>query len=195
MRRALLAIVLGLALASCALPQESAGAKNEAEQSDPWIWWKWANFLVLAGGLGYLIGKNVPPMFRKQSAEIASALQEAAKVKSEAAAQAARMDARLASLEVEIEKLRVSARAEMTAESERIRRETEHHLQRIGEQSAQEVELMTRSATEELRKYSAELALGMAEQRIRSQMNPQTQQKLTEGFLRDLQRTTPRTAN
>jgi F-type H+-transporting ATPase subunit b len=195
-RRAILALALGMVFASCALPQESAGQKQEAEQGDPWIWWKWANFLILAGGLGYLIGKNVPPLFQKQSSEIKSALQEAAKVKAEAAAYAASIEARLANLQSEIERLRVSARTDMAAESERIRLETEHHLQRIREQTAQEIELLTRSATDQLRKYSAELALGLAEDRIRSRMNPATQQSLAEGFLHDLrERATPRTAN
>jgi F-type H+-transporting ATPase subunit b len=196
MRRVILAVALSIALASCALPQESAGQKQEAEQGDPWIWWKWANFVILAGGLGYLIGKNVPPMFQKQSSEIKSALQEAAKVKADAAAYAASIEARLGNLQSEIEKLRVSARTDMTAEGDRIQRETGHQLQRIREQTAQEIELLTRSATDQLRKYSAELALGLAEQRIRSHMNPEIQQKLQEGFLHDLsERATPRKAN
>jgi F-type H+-transporting ATPase subunit b len=196
MTRATLAVALGLALASCALPQESAGPKQAAGQGDQWIWWKWANFVILAGGLGYLIGKHVPPLFQKQSSEIQSALREAAKAKEEAAAYAAGIEARLANLQSEIEKLRVSARADMSAESERIGRETEHHLQRIREQTAQEIELLTRGATDELRKYSAELAVGLAEQRIRSRMNPATQESLAESFLHDLRgRATPRTAN
>jgi len=194
-RRLILAIVLGLALASYALPQESAAPKSETEQGDPWIWWKWANFLILAGGLGYLLRKNLPPLFDKQSSEIQSALREAAKVKQDAAAYAAGIEARLANLQSEIEKLRVSARTDMAAESERIRRETEHHVQRIREQTAQEIELMTRSATAELRKYSAELAMGLAEQRIRSRMNPAAQQSLAEGFLHDLRARAPGTAN
>ena len=197
MRRATLAVALGLAFASYALPQESSSAKeSQAEQGDPWIWWKWANFLILGGGLGYLIGKNVPPLFQKQSSEIKRALQEAAKVKAEAATYAAGIEARLGNLQSEIERLRVTARTDMAAESERIGRETEHQLHRIREQTAQEIVLLTRSAIDELRKYSAELALGLAEQRIRSRMNPDTQQRLTEGFLHDLrERATPRTAN
>jgi F0F1-type ATP synthase membrane subunit b/b' len=188
--RVTLAMILGLALASYALPQEPAGTKTETGQSesqgDPWIWWKWANFAILAVGLGYLIGKNVPPLFQKQSSEIQGALRDAAKAKEEAAAYAAGIEARLANLQSEIEKLRVTARADMTAEGERIGRETEHQLQRVREQAAQEIELLTRGATAELRRYSAELSLGLAEQRIRSQMNPDTQKRLTQGFLQDL---------
>jgi len=196
MRRIILAVALSIALASCVLPEESAGQKQEAEQGDPWIWWKWANFIILAGGLGYLIAKNVPPMFQKQSAEIQNALREAAKAKEEAAAYAAGIEARLANLQGEIEKLRISALSEMSDENERIRRETEHHMRRIREQTAQQIDLLTRSATSELKKYAADLALDLAERRIRSQMNPATQQSLAENFLHDLrERATPRTAN
>jgi F-type H+-transporting ATPase subunit b len=187
MRRATLAVTLGLAFATYALPQESSSAKeSQAEQGDPWIWWKWANFAILAVGLGYLIGKNVPPLFRKQSDEIQSALAEAAKIKQEAAAYAASVEARLANLQREIQQLRESAHAEMTTESERVRRETEHHLSRIREQSVQEIALMTRGAKAELQKYAAELAIGLAEQRIRSRMNSGVQEKLVNGFLQDL---------
>jgi F-type H+-transporting ATPase subunit b len=192
--RATFAILLGLAFASCALPQEAPASteKTEAGQGDSWIWWKWANFAILAVGLGYLIGKHVPPLFRKQSDDIQSALAEAARMKQEAAAYAASVEARLANLQREIEKLREDAHADMAAEGERIRHETEHHLQRIREQSVQEVELMTRGAKAELRKYAAELAVGLAEKRIRARMNPATQEKLVSGFLQDLH---GRTAN
>jgi F-type H+-transporting ATPase subunit b len=187
MRRATLALALGLAFASYALPQETPAAKTtEAEQGDPWIWWKWANFAILAIGLGYLIRKNVPPMFQKQSDDIQGALAEAAKIKQEAAAYAAGVEARLANLQSEIKQLRESAHSDMLAESERIRRETEHHAQRIREQSVQEIELVTRAAKAELRKYAAELAIGLAEQRIRSRMTPATQDQLVDGFLYDL---------
>jgi len=191
MRRALWAIVLGLALASCALAQEGGSAAAEPSPG-----WQWANFVILAVGLGYLIRKSVPPLFQKQSAEIQAALRDAAKMKEESAAYAAGVEARLANLQTEIDKLRAEARSEMDAESARIRRDTEHHLQRIREQTSQEIELLTRSATDELRKYSAELAVSLAEQRIRAQMNPALQQALARGFLRDLgERSTLQAAN
>lgn len=191
-RRAIWAIVLGLALASCALAQEGKGNST----AEPSAGWQWANFVILAIGLGYLIRKNVPPMFQKQSAEIQSALRDAAKMKEEAAAYAAGLEARLANLQSEIDKLRVDARSEMDAEGARIRRDTEHHMQRIREQTAGEMELLTRSAKDELRRYSAELAVSLAEQRIRAQMSPALQQSLAKGFLHDLrERTTLQAAN
>jgi len=106
------------------------------------------------------------------------------------------VEARLANLQSEIQKLREAAHAEMIAESERIRRETEHHVQRIREQSVEEMALMTRAAKQELRKYAAELAIRLAEQRIRFRMNPETQEQLVDGFLHDLHgRVPPRAEN
>ena len=58
----------------------------------------------------------------------------------------------------------------MSAESERISRQTEQHLQKIQDQSTQEIVLIARAARHELRRYSAQLALGFAEQRLRSRM-------------------------
>jgi len=189
MRRAALALALGLAFTSYVLPQESAGAKQtqpETEQSDPWIWWKWANFLILMGGLGYMTAKYAPPMFRARSDEIQQALADAAKFRQDAEAQASSIEQRLKNLQIEIENLRQSARAEAAAEGERIRRETERHLTRIQEQSVQEIVLMARAARHELRKYSADLAVGLAAQRIRARMTPEIEHNLVDGFLADL---------
>ena len=189
MRRATLALAFGLAFAFCALPQETRPAtasQQEVDQGDPWIWWKWANFLILAAGLGYLISKHAPPFFAQRSREIEQSLIEAAKAKQEAGARAASIDKRLGDLDREIEGLRQAARAETAAEGERLRREMERHLQRIQQQAGQEIELMINGARHELRKYAALLALDLAEQRIHSRLTKDVQEELMDGFLQDL---------
>jgi F0F1-type ATP synthase membrane subunit b/b' len=196
MRRANFAVALGLAFASYVLPQDPSEvpvpqAQHEAETGDPWIWWKWINFLILVGGLGYMAAKFAPPMFRARSEEIQQALADAAKVKKDAEAQAANIEHRLNNLQIEIENLRQTAQAEAAAEGERIRQETERRLTRIQEQSAQEIVLMTRAARHELRKYSADLAVSLASQRIRSRMTPEIKQNLMDGFLDDLRSRMP----
>jgi F-type H+-transporting ATPase subunit b len=189
MRRATLALAFGLALAFYALPQETRPApatQREGERGDPWIWWKWANFLILAAGLGYLISKHAPPYFATRSKEIEQSLLEAAKAKQDAEARAASIDRRLADLDREIESLRQAARAETAAEGERLRSEAERHLQRIQQQAGQEIELMINGARHELRKYAALLALDLAEQRIHSRLTRDVQEELMDGFLQDL---------
>jgi F-type H+-transporting ATPase subunit b len=189
MRRSIFVLAAGLAFAFCALPQEPKSApatQQEGEQGDPWLGWKWANFLILAAGLGYLISKHAPALFAQRSHEIEEALLAAAKAKQDAEARAAGIEKRLAGLDREIESLRQSAHADTVAEGERLRQETERHLQRIRQQAGQEIGLMISAARADLRKYTALLALELAEQRIHSRMTKDVQEELVDGFLQDL---------
>jgi F-type H+-transporting ATPase subunit b len=173
---------IGLTLAAALLAQGG----QEVETGDPWLGWKWANFAILAVGLGYLIRKHAPAFFEQRSREIQQGIAEATKTKQEAEARAMAVERRLASLESEIAGMRAAAKEENAAEGGRISRETVHRLQRIQAQSAQEIELMSRSLREDLRKHSAQLALDLAEQRIRSRITKETQDSLADRFLQDL---------
>jgi F-type H+-transporting ATPase subunit b len=172
-----------LVIATAAFAQE---ANPGVEQGDPWLVWKWVNFLILAAGLGYLIRKHAPAFFQQRSQEIQHAITEARQAKQDAETRAAAIERRLAGLQSEIESLRETARAEIAAEGERIGRETVQRLERIREQTAQEITLMSRAVRDELRKYSAQLALDLAEQRIRSRVTPDVQLGLVDQFLEDL---------
>jgi F-type H+-transporting ATPase subunit b len=189
MRRATLALALGLAFVSLAHPQENESKSSTATESgDPLIWWKWVNFAILAAGLGYLISKQAPAYFQGRREQIQQALREAEKEIKDAKARGASIEARLAGIQHEVENLRSTARAEMSAEGERIRQETERRVKRIQEQATQEIALMTRASRNELRTYAATLALDLAEQRIRSRITTDAQNGLVDGFLQDLGR-------
>jgi F-type H+-transporting ATPase subunit b len=182
---------IGLILAASLLAQEG----HEAESGDPMLGWKWANFAILAIGLGYLISKNAPAYFAQRSTEIRQGIAEATQTKQDAEARAAAIDRRLAALESEIAKLRSEAHEEISAEGGRISRETMHRLQRIQAQSAQEVTMMSRAAQDDLRKYAAQLALDLAQQRIRSHMTKDAEDGLVDAFLQDLRRQSPDARN
>jgi len=197
LKRLVLCVWLGLLFVSYALPQsekEASSKTSEEANSDPWIWWKWANFLILAGALGYLVRKPAGAYFRGQSEEITRGIAEAAKVKQEAEARAAVIEKRLAGLGEEVAKLRSAAHEEMTNEFERIGADTERQVKRLQQQAEQEIELMTKAARQEIRIYSAELALQLAEQRIRTGLNAETQAELANAFIRDLHEGAQRSA-
>ena len=61
-----LAAILLIGAASLLAQESGEAGKGEDSLSV----WKWANFLILAGGLGYLIGKSAPGMFRNRTSEI-----------------------------------------------------------------------------------------------------------------------------
>jgi F-type H+-transporting ATPase subunit b len=178
MTRVLLAWLLTAAAASA---QESSGASGEANEL-----WKWANFAILALGLGYLVAKNLPPFFRSRTAEIQKGISESQKIKREAEARASEMEARLASLGAEIDKFKAGAHAEMEQEGARIREETTRHLEKLQQQAEQEIETAGKLARRELKAYAAKLALDLAEQRIRTRLDAAAENGLVEDFVKDL---------
>jgi F-type H+-transporting ATPase subunit b len=176
------------ALATLLLGPLAFGAehKNGAADEGKLLPWEWANFLVLAGGLGYLIGKNAGGFFRARTASIRKDITESGKLREEAEARAREIEGRLAALGAEIEKLRAEAIAVFSVEGERIRQETEQHLARLRQQTEREIDSMSKVAREGLHAYAAELALDLAEERIRSRMDPSSQSRLLDAFTRQL---------
>ncbi len=149
--------------------------------------WKWANFALLAGGLGYLIVKKAPAFFRDRTAEIQQGIAEAARLKADADARAAEIEKRMAALDAEVAALRAGARQEMEAENERLRAETEHQLAKVQAQAEQEIASAAKAARLDLRAHAAELAIGLAEQQLRVRMTAEAGRGLVAGFVKDLE--------
>jgi F-type H+-transporting ATPase subunit b len=165
---------------------EHAEAAAEEHEMPNEIWWKWANFAILAAGLGYLIGKNAGPFFASRSAEIQKGITEAAAVKAEAEARAREIEGRISNLTGEIQALRKNSQEEIAAEGTRIKTETAELVAKIQAQSEQEVASAIKNASLELKAQAAELALGIAEQQIRGRLTPATQDGLVSSFVEDL---------
>jgi F0F1-type ATP synthase membrane subunit b/b' len=150
--------------------------------------WKWANFLLLAGALGYLIGKNAGPFFDARSRSIRQDMEDSLRQRQEAEARAAEVDRRLASLEADIAELRGASQREAQAETDRMARQTAAEIAKIQAHAEQEIASAGKAARMELKRYSAELAIGLAEQKIRARMTPDAQDAQVQGFVRDLTR-------
>ena len=150
--------------------------------------WKWVNFALLGGGLGYLIAKKAPAFFQGRTAEIRKGIADAAKLKQDADSRAAEIEKRIADLGKEIESLRATGRREMAAENERLRQETGQQLAKIQARAEQEIASAAKAARAELKAYSAELALELAEQKLRARMTAEAGHGLVAGFVKDLER-------
>jgi F-type H+-transporting ATPase subunit b len=189
-KRLLLAIwiaVLAAALPVAALAAEPA--KKEAEQSGEGNLkkWEWANFLLLAVGLGYLIRKHAGPYYAARAAGISKNLEDSERTAKDAAARAADVDRRLASLDVEIAALREESKKEAAAEVERFKQQTAAEIAKIGVNGEQEIRAAQKAARLDLQRYAAQLAVELAEQKVRARMNAGTEDRLVVGFVRDLQ--------
>lgn len=191
MKRLLLIPIFAIAATLTLAAQEPSEHKaGEAEQHSegPSEIWKWANFAILAAGLGYLMAKNLPPLFTSRTKEIQKGISEAQHMKQDAERRSAEMDARLAALGADIEKFRVQSGTEMQQEGERIRRETAEQIKKIEQQAAVEIESAGKTARRQLKEYAAELALGLAEERLRARLDSAAESALVDNFARDLER-------
>ena len=156
------------------------------EGSSSLLMWKWANFLVLAGALGYLMVKTLPPLFAERTEAITKDMVESQKIRKDADDVAADVERRLASIETEIAALRAESREETTAESGRLAKHTATEIARIQAQAAREIGDAGKDAQNELKFYASGLAIDLAAQKIRARMTPATEDRLVRGFVRDL---------
>jgi F-type H+-transporting ATPase subunit b len=165
--------------------QRVAESSGETEHG-PSIFWGWLNFLLLAGGLGYVIKKNAGPYFAKRSLEIRKGMADAEAARAASDAKVAEVDRRLANLQAEIEALRSSAQQEAEADAQRVRREAAAEMAKIQSHVGEEIASAAKSATLDLRRYSADLALGLAEQKIAARLSPEMQDRLVGRFVTSL---------
>lgn len=175
-------IAIVLALFAAALQGQEKAAPPEENMT-----WKWVNFAILAGGLGYLCAKMFPPFFKSRTEAIQQGIREAQAIKKDAERRAADMDARMAALGSEIEKFRTQSNAEMEQEGLRVRQETARQIGRIEQQAQAEIEMAGKIARRELQTYAAKLALDLAEQRVRERLDLTADSALIDDFIRDLE--------
>lgn len=166
------------------LPESEEG--EEGEEVSPI--WRWTNFGILAVLLGIVLVKNLPTAFKSRTDEIQFEINEAQKQKTAAEKRAADMDARLRALGADIEKFKVEASAEMGREGERIRNETVAQIARVEQQATVEIDSAGKAATRQIKQYAADLALKMAEERIRSRMDHDAASGQVDRFIADLER-------
>ncbi len=193
-RLAIVTVALGLALTGSATrAQEQPGGEKKAggEKEETFaekyeLELKWANFLLLAGVLGYFIGKNAGPFFAARSAGIRKDMDESLRQRREAEAKAADVDRRLANMEKDIAALRGQGEAEAQAETERMAQQTEAEIAKISAHAEQEIASAGKAARMALKRHAGELAMGLAEQKVRARMTPETEDALVQGFVRNL---------
>ncbi|HWQ53362.1 MAG TPA: hypothetical protein VN442_06740 [Bryobacteraceae bacterium] len=145
--------------------------------------WKWANFLIIAGLVGWAVKKHGGPFFDGRTREIRKQMVEAEEIRAEADRRTAEVERRLANLQSEIEAMRQEALAEQQAESERFSRLMADETAKIQEQAEAEIEAAGKQARLELKRYAAELAVGLAEKKIRDRMTPGAQNMLVDAFV------------
>jgi F-type H+-transporting ATPase subunit b len=163
--------------------EEGGSAANETATEI----FKWINFAIVAGLIVWVFGKLLPPMFRKNAENIASAITKATAAKAAADAQLREAETKLANLQKEVAELRTFAERESAAETERIRALTQSDAQKIAAAAKAEIEAAERAARLELKALAAKLAVDGAESLLVKQLTAQAQEALISNFVKSLE--------
>jgi len=191
MRRCALSTVLALGLmaAAPAFAQEGGSESVKTKSGlSPTVEsiLLWANFAVLVGGLSYLTRKYGAPFLTARSQKISQDIVEAARARKEAEESAADVDRRLANLESDMAALRAESQQELKSQRRQATARAAAEMAKIQEHADQEIAAAGKLARLELKRYSAELAVALAGQKIQARMTPGTQDALVLDFVKDL---------
>jgi F-type H+-transporting ATPase subunit b len=144
------------------------------------------NFAILAGTLVYLLRSPISKYLADRGAAIRSDLVDAAEMKQTASAQIDEIDRKMKALPSELDALRAQGAQEIGAEEERIRAAAAAERERLPEQARREIDLQVKVAERELVAHAADLAVGVATERIRQTITDEDQKRLIDRYVNQL---------
>jgi F-type H+-transporting ATPase subunit b len=149
---------------------------------------KMVNFLILFGGLTFVLRKPLKAMLAKRTADIGESIRDAEGARAGAETKAGESQAKLSGLEGEVQRLKIAAEEEGKRETERIARTAAEEAERLKKFTRQELEEQVRRGVHELRTYAAARATDLARERIRKRLTPELQAVLIEKSIDRLSR-------
>lgn len=174
-----------LVLAWAAAPEQEEHGK-EAEEEKHELYYKIINFALLAMALGYVLRKPMKEFFSQRSSDIVKALEEGRAALKESQAKLAVVEEKLRHLDEEIAAFKATSEQEMQQERQRLREETAREAEKILETARARTDSAVRAAKLELKVYTAQEALRLAERMIRERLDEPARARLVSQFIRTL---------
>jgi F-type H+-transporting ATPase subunit b len=147
---------------------------------------KVVNFAILGGVLFYFLKTPIGTYLVTRSTQIRQDLVTAAELRSTASAQLADIERKLQALPAELEKLRVQGEQDVKAEQARITKAAADERERLIAQTHREIEARLRVAKRQLTEHAADLAIKIAEDRIKRTITPDDQLRLVDRYAAQL---------
>jgi F-type H+-transporting ATPase subunit b len=185
--------LLGICLAGFASPrvawsQGSEPAAKEGKSEPPHeLLFKVINFVILVGGLGYVLRKPLAEFFSSRSASIQKSLDEGRKALEAAQAQLQVVEEKLRGLEAEIAAFKASAEREMEAERRRLQQASAEEAARILESARAQMDTALRGARLDLKNYAAQQSVTLAEKLIPTRLDDAGRRRLVTQFAATLE--------
>src|ERR1051326_1420673 len=151
--------------------------------------WKFINLGVFVLALAYVLTKKVKlsEAFKSRRENIKRELDHARQERDAATAKLKEIEARLARLDAEVAIIRDQSKQEAEQERERIVRSTETDIQKLKDQAQRDIESAGKAARNEMRRYTAEQSVRLAEELIRRELRPEDDARLIAGNIEELE--------
>jgi F-type H+-transporting ATPase subunit b len=172
-----------------ALPVLAAeGAEPDPADSTAGLIFRWLNFLIVFGGIAYLIAKHGGAFFRGNAKEIAASIVEATAAKADADCELREVETKIARLDQDVAEMREEARRNWAAESERLYASGQAEIEKIAHAAREELAASERAAQQQVREIAASMAVERAAALVSSMMNAQIRARMFQSFLSELGR-------
>jgi F-type H+-transporting ATPase subunit b len=145
------------------------------------------NFVILAGGLAYVLRKPLKDFFSTRSDSIRKSLEEGRKVLEASHLQLQAVEEKLRHLEEEIAAFQASAAKETQAERERLRRAAAEEAEKVLESARARIETAVRAAMLELKSYTGTKAVELAGALIERRLDDSSRKHLVSQFVASLE--------
>jgi F0F1-type ATP synthase membrane subunit b/b' len=164
------------------------GAEPNPADSTTGLIFRWLNFLIVFGGIAYLIAKYGGAFFRGNAKQIAASIVEASSAKAEANRELREVETKLERLDRAVAEMREEARRNWGAESERLNTSGQAEIEKIAYAAREELAASERAAQQQVREIAASLAVDRAAALVSSRMNAEIRARMFQSFLSELGR-------
>ncbi len=148
--------------------------------------WRFFNLAVFVGILIYLLKKPLTAAFKAKRETIRAELIRAEAEKQAALERLTVIEAKLVGLEAEAQAIRQRAEQEAVAEKSRITEQTEFEINKLREQAIGEIERKNQLARLELRRFSAEESIRLAEEKIKMEITDEKDARLVKANIQSI---------
>jgi len=146
------------------------------------------NFLLLFGGLGFLLRKPLGNFLQGRAETLRNSMQEAKDSRQKAELGLKEVESRLEALDDEIKKIRQTAEIEGADLHKSIVQEAHRDVGRLRELARQEIERLTQAGILEIREHMAYLATDLAQRNILGRMTEEYQSSLIDRSIERLEK-------
>ena len=142
--------------------------------------WKFVNLAIFVIVLVVAMRKffGVPQMFRRRKESIRAELEKARSERDAALAKLKEVEERLASLNSQVATIKERSTVEAQEERERIARSTQDEIAKLTAQAQREIENTATVAKKDLRRFTAEQSVRLAEDMIKRDIRPDDDARL-----------------